>query len=430
MTGLTAGLLLPQSVLTSDWFMWLATVVAFNTIVYVGLTLAKLIPLPKQFHPSRVRGWLRAIGTDVDRNTAVDEIPTRPIPEGNTPYDQMRTTIAKRDIPQAFALVGGFVVLLSAAAIVGSGGRELTEHLVELAAGMIFLLLAQILGRRDFRARTMMWTWATASTLLVLVFILEAMSAKSQTPLAYALIAMTAFAPVVLAWRPVLTASAVMMASMVTASVMVPGSEDLRIVASTFAALVISATLLRLRLTALDALSDEQSRAEALASTDVLTGVLTRNGLVSLMPEMAGIAERVEERVCVMLIDINNLAKANEQYGVRYGDDVLREVAKVVESHVRTGDLVARWGGDEFLVAGLGDKPDALALAARIEDAVRRTGINLGRWPTTVRVGTAAGDPRETTFDNLVAEAIAAAGHSASWVPASADDRRGDSVEP
>jgi diguanylate cyclase (GGDEF)-like protein len=276
----------------------------------------------------------------------------------------------------------------------------------------------------------MMWTWATASTLLVLVFILEAMSAKSQTPLAYALIAMTAFAPVVLAWRPVLTASAVMMASMVTASVMVPGSEDLRIVASTFAALVISATLLRLRLTALDALSDEQSRAEALASTDVLTGVLTRNGLVSLMPEMAGIAERVEERVCVMLIDINNLAKANEQYGVRYGDDVLREVAKVVESHVRTGDLVARWGGDEFLVAGLGDKPDALALAARIEDAVRRTGINLGRWPTTVRVGTAAGDPRETTFDNLVAEAIAAAGHSASWVPASADDRRGDSVEP
>ena len=430
MTGLTAGLLLPQSVLTSDWFMWLATVVAFNTIVYVGLTLAKLIPLPKQFHPSRVRGWLRAIGTDVDRNTAVDEIPTRPIPEGDTPNDQMRTTIAKRDIPQAFALVGGFVVLLSAAAIVGSGGRELTEHLVELAAGMIFLLLAQILGRRDFRARTMMWTWATASTLLVLVFILEAMSAKSQTPLAYALIAMTAFAPVVLAWRPVLTASAVMMASMVTASVMVPGSEDLRIVASTFAALVISATLLRLRLTALDALSDEQSRAEALASTDVLTGVLTRNGLVSLMPEMAGIAERVEERVCVMLIDINNLAKANEQYGVRYGDDVLREVAKVVESHVRTGDLVARWGGDEFLVAGLGDKPDALALAARIEDAVRRTGINLGRWPTTVRVGTAAGDPRETTFDNLVAEAIAAAGHSASWVPASADDRRGDSVEP
>lgn len=429
MTALTAGVLLPETVLTSDWFMWLATVVAFNTIVYVGLTLAKLIPLPKQFHPSRVRGWLRAIGADVDKDSAVDEIPTRPVAEGNTPYDRMRTTIANRDIPQAFALVGGFVVLLSAAAIVGSGGRELTDHLVEFAAGMVFLLLAQVLGRRDFRARTMMWTWAVASTLLVIVFIVEAFHAGSQTPLAYALIAMTAFAPVVLAWLPTLVASGVMLASMIVASVAVPGSEDLRIVASTFAALVISATLLRLRLTALDALSDEQSKAEALATTDVLTGVLTRNGLVSLMPELAGIAERVEEYVCVMLIDINSLAKANEQYGVGYGDDVLREVAKVVASHVRTGDLVARWGGDEFLVAGLGHKPDAQTLAKRIEDAVQRTGINLGRWPTTVKVGTAAGDPREATFDGLVALAIAEADHAANPVSASGDDRLPDAVE-
>jgi diguanylate cyclase (GGDEF)-like protein len=427
--GLTAGLVLPQSVLTSDWFMWLATVVAFNTIVYVGLTLAKLIPLPKQFHPSRVRGWLRAIGTDVDKDTAVDEIPTRAIPEGTNPYDRMRTTIAKRDIPQAFALVGGFVVLLAAAAIIGSAGRELTDHLVELAAGMIFLLLAQILGRRDFGARTMMWTWATASTLLVLIFIVEAFHARSQTPLAYALIAMTAFAPVTLAWRPTFTASGVMFAGMTVASVMVPGVEDLRIVASTFAALVIGATLLRLRLTALDALSDEQAKSEALATTDVLTGALTRNGLVSLMPEMAGIAERVEEHVCVMLVDINSLEKANEQYGVRYGDDVLREVANVVEGHVRAGDLVARWGGDEFLVAGLGHKPDAQLLATRIEEAVRRTGINLGRWPTTVKVGTAAGDPRETTFDTLVAEAIAEAGHSSTQVPTSGPDRLVDSAE-
>ena len=101
----------------------------------------------------------------------------------------------------------------------------------------------------------------------------------------------------------------------------------------------------------------------------------------------------------------------------------------MVASHVRTGDLVARWGGDEFLVAGLGHKPDAQTLAKWIEDAVQRTGINLGRWPTTVKVGTAAGDPREATFDGLVALAIAEADHAANPVSASGDDRLPDAVE-
>ena len=110
-----------------------------------------------------------------------------------------------------------------------------------------------------------------------------------------------------------------------------------------------------------------------------------------------------------MYFDVNELKRANDEYGVKYGDDVLRGVAKSIQEQVRVGDLVARWAGDEFLVAGLGARPDADALAARIQEAVRRTGVNLGRWPTTLKVGTAAGDPRETTFEALLAEAQAQA---------------------
>jgi len=54
-TPLPDGLLFPESVLSSGWFTLLATVVALNTIIYVGLTLAKVIPWPRQFHPRRVR---------------------------------------------------------------------------------------------------------------------------------------------------------------------------------------------------------------------------------------------------------------------------------------------------------------------------------------------------------------------------------------
>jgi diguanylate cyclase (GGDEF)-like protein len=115
------------------------------------------------------------------------------------------------------------------------------------------------------------------------------------------------------------------------------------------------------------------------------------------------------EPVCLMFFDVEHLAVANQQYGMHYGDDVLRAVARSIAEHVRQGDLVARWGGDEFLVAGIGGKPDADALAGRIQEAVRQTGVNLGKWPTTVRIGTASGDPAVRTFEELFAQASAPA---------------------
>ena len=53
MSTTPTGLLLPQEVLYSWWFMLLATVVAFNTVIYVGLTLAKVIPWPHQSTPHK-----------------------------------------------------------------------------------------------------------------------------------------------------------------------------------------------------------------------------------------------------------------------------------------------------------------------------------------------------------------------------------------
>lgn len=409
MTRAAGGIVLPESVLTSQWFILLATVVAFNTVVYLGLTLAKLIPLPKQFHPSRVRRWLKAGGIEIDEDSAMDDIPVRMLAESADPYENLRRGVAKRDIPQAFALVGGLIILLSMAAFITQVDNRAYGALVELVVGLIFLLISQILGRRDFRARVVMWTWALSCVVLVAVLSLEAVRSQTQTPVAYTLIVLTAFAPVTLAWRPSIIAAEIMFGIVIIASLRVQGNEDARLIVTAFAAIIVSFTLLRLRLVSLDALSDERAKSEALASTDVLTGLLTQNGLLSLMPGIAGIAERVNDPVCVMYFDVNELKRANDEYGVKYGDDVLRGVAKSIQEQVRVGDLVARWAGDEFPVAGLGARPDADALAARIQEAVRRTGVNLGRWPTTLKVGTAAGDPRKTTFEALLAEAQAQA---------------------
>jgi diguanylate cyclase (GGDEF)-like protein len=405
MTHPGTGLVLPESVLTSNWFILLATMVAFNTIIYVGLTLSKLVPMPQQFHPGRVRGWMRKLGMDPDKDTAADDIPRPELPDSPDPYENMRRGIARRDIPQAFGLVGALVILVATTALIAFRSTAITIHVVELFVGVLFLVCAQVLGRRHFRAVTVMWTWAMACVLLVGLMMAEAPYTQSLFPIAYAFVVMTAFAPITLSWRPSIAGAALMLTALITASQLIEGNEDIRLITAGIAALLVSATLLRLRLTAITALSDEKARSEALVTTDVLTGTLTPRGLLTIMPTVAGTAERTGEDVCLMYFGVAGLATANAQYGVHYGDDVLRAVAKAIQGTVRLGDLVARWGGDEFLVAGIGGKPSADDLARRIQEAVRKSGVNLGKWPITVKAGSAAGDPRQTTFDQLLLEA-------------------------
>jgi diguanylate cyclase (GGDEF)-like protein len=407
--SITAGILLPQSTLTEPWFIVLSTVVAFNTIIYLGLTLSKLVPWPRQIHPSRVRELILPVSAAIITPTIESEsdmvlfVPVEPHQSGD-PYQALRANIARRDIPQSFALVGGLVILLSAASFVTSRQTTSGEPLAELILGLAFLVAAQVLGRRHFRVRVVMWTWIVASLLLVGLLLGEAVLNDSQLPLAYVLIIMTAYAPITLAWRPTLAGAVIMLAGVVYASIKVSGTEDGRIVAVSAGALLVSFVLLQLRLSAIDEIADERSRSTALATTDHLTGALTRQGLITLLPGLAAIAERSGQEVCVMTFDVDDLARANGEYGSAYGDDVLRAVAQAIEATVRRGDLVARWGDDEFLVAGLGNKPSADALAARIQEAVRVSGVNLGKWPTTVSVDSAAGAPSETTFDALVAQ--------------------------
>jgi diguanylate cyclase (GGDEF)-like protein len=404
MTDIQAGILLPQETLTEHWFIVLSTFVAFNTIIYLGLTISKLIPWPRQIHPSRVRGILATFTFLRPPEAAVPAHDTVERPESDDPYEQMRLSIARRDIPQAFALVGGLVVIFSLATFLTLPGRNLADAFDELVAGLVLLVAAQVLGRRPFRARTMMWTWAIAMAVLAGLLSLEAYRNDSQLPLAYTLIILTAYAPVTLSWRPTLITGGGMLAFMVIVSLTVTGNEDARLIAATVAALMVSFVLLQLRLSAIDDLAGERARTHALETTDLLTGLLSRQGLVALLPGLAATAERSGQEVCVMLFDIDDLAKANTEYGTKYGDDVITAVADSIRSTVRRGDLLARWGGDEFVVAGLGGRPDAEAMSARIAEAVRRSGVNLGKWQTSVSVRTAAGDPGETTFDALLAQ--------------------------
>ena len=117
--------------------------------------------------------------------------------------------------------------------------------------------------------------------------------------------------------------------------------------------------LMRLR-TALDA-------TKSLAERDQLTGLYNRHFLERFL----GAEDRPAE-LTVMLVDVDNLKTTNDTHGHDAGDAVLSAVARTLKDHTRPGDVVIRWGGDEFLLLVPHLTPvQATPYAQRVLDAIR-----------------------------------------------------------
>jgi diguanylate cyclase len=129
--------------------------------------------------------------------------------------------------------------------------------------------------------------------------------------------------------------------------------------------------------------------------TDPVTGVANRKLFDLSLKQMIEQAERADMQLSLVLADIDRFKDFNDRLGHQIGDDVLRLVAFAIKNSVRGGDLVARYGGDEFIVIlPRTSVKDALAVGENIRRAVmekelvrRSTREKLGRM--TISVGIA-----------------------------------------
>jgi diguanylate cyclase (GGDEF)-like protein len=83
---------------------------------------------------------------------------------------------------------------------------------------------------------------------------------------------------------------------------------------------------------------------------DTLTKVYNRVLLKELARKEISRAERYKHKLCLLLIDVDNLKKINDEYGHLEGDKALKTIAEVLEGESREVDLLIRWGGDEFIL--------------------------------------------------------------------------------
>jgi diguanylate cyclase (GGDEF)-like protein len=110
---------------------------------------------------------------------------------------------------------------------------------------------------------------------------------------------------------------------------------------------------------------------QALSSTDPLTGLANRRGLVDQAPRLWRQARREGQRVAALVLDLDHFKRLNDAFGHAAGDEVLCTVAGALSATVRPSDVLARTGGEELVVLGLvSDPAEAGQLAERLRRAV------------------------------------------------------------
>lgn len=111
------------------------------------------------------------------------------------------------------------------------------------------------------------------------------------------------------------------------------------------------------------------------ATRDALTGLLNRASFHELLREKLALAERTDEAIAVLFIDLDRFKSVNDTLGHPIGDGLLAKVGERLRSMSRETDFVARLGGDEFAILQTGgDQPlAAQAMATRLVDLIGRT---------------------------------------------------------
>jgi diguanylate cyclase (GGDEF)-like protein len=143
---------------------------------------------------------------------------------------------------------------------------------------------------------------------------------------------------------------------------------------------------------------------EGLSATDHLTGIYNRRQGEKRLAEEAARIRRSGEVLTVAVVDVNDFKAINDTHGHQVGDACIRHVADVIRRNVRESDWLARWGGDEFVLALHEASPFAPTEAAlqRIVADLKNSPVRVqrgGELVLTVSVGavrySGEGDPRD-----------------------------------
>ncbi|MCM3870231.1 MAG: diguanylate cyclase [Pyrinomonadaceae bacterium] len=151
-------------------------------------------------------------------------------------------------------------------------------------------------------------------------------------------------------------------------------------------------------------LEQAQETLRNLSLTDDLTGLYNRRGFFALADPHLKTARRAKRKVSLIYIDMDDLKGINDTHGHKEGSNALQEIADILRGTFRSSDIMARIGGDEFVILETyGEQNEAPNSVARLQDNLRRRNIESVRdYELSLSIGVALVESE----DSLTIEAL------------------------
>jgi diguanylate cyclase (GGDEF)-like protein len=151
-----------------------------------------------------------------------------------------------------------------------------------------------------------------------------------------------------------------------------------------------------------------QEEMRSLLLRDELTGLYNRRGFFTLVEYLLKMAKRQDRGMFMLYADLDNLKQINDVYGHQEGDLALIETANLLQNNYRESDIIARIGGDEFVVISAGTPGDCIdTILRRLQQALETYNAKRNRRPyvLSLSAGIAYYDPgNPCSIDELLAQ--------------------------
>ncbi len=319
----------------------------------------------------------------------------------------VRLAVGAREYPLTLILGGAILVVFRGLTVVltkviNPDSEIVAVDVCYVVMGIVLFGIGLLLRTDVVPLRWRPWVFALAAILMAIGLYINYLSATTALSFAVILLLLTTAAAATLAWLPSIIESVVMLVLGLALLHARPIGQTLDWFMLCVGAAALGLVLLQVRLRTVYELADATADTERVAATDQLTGLLNRHGLMGRAEGVWSRAIAEHQPVFVAFVDIRGLKVANDHYGHTFGDRAIQAAARSVVLSVREGDLVARWGGDELIVIGVGDRRQAIEFDHRLQTQNEWTGEDKARWPGELSVGFADGSPLSDSLESIV----------------------------